>query len=128
MPLILRIHNNFRAFLNSLFDHLIDFNENISCKHVKIEFLQKNYNNTGKNGTVLLWCMSKKYWNNAICSFWRLIMVHLLIYVLLNNAHTFYLCIDNNDAKKVTTLRILEWKVGNKSSDTLAEQSRVSSC
>ena len=28
-------------------------------------------------------------------------MVHILIYILLHNAHTFYLCITNNNAKKV---------------------------
>ena len=49
---------------------------------------------------------------------------YILIYVLLHNVHTFFLCITNNDAKKVATLRIPEWKVGNKSSDTRTERSR----
>ena len=74
------------------------------------------------------WCMSKSAEKkNAICLFWRLVtsMVHILIYVLLHNAHTFYLYITNNDAKKVTALKIPEWKVGNKSSDTRTERFRV---
>ena len=45
-------------------------------------------------------------------------MVHILIYVLLYNVHTFYLCITKNDAKKVATLRIPERKVGNRFPDT----------
>ena len=35
---IMNMYGIFRALLNSLFDHLIELNENISCKHIKIEF------------------------------------------------------------------------------------------
>ena len=38
-------------------------------------------------------------------------MAHILIFVLLHNERTFYLCITDNDAKKVATLGILSEKL-----------------
>ena len=39
---IMNVFGIFRALLNSLFDHLIEFNANISCKHIEIEFEPKS--------------------------------------------------------------------------------------
>ena len=35
---IMKVFGIFGALLNYLFDRLIECNENISCKHIKIEF------------------------------------------------------------------------------------------